>query len=281
MQPSQVQALFTGRDGAYRFARWGRPIVPVVFGVDDATLSIVKGAVEAVVTLARHRMAETDPELGANLMVFFFRDWAELPQVPNLDRLVPELPALCDRLAKAGRARGAGGLSHVGHGRLASRGAGSGGAEQQPAALHVEEEPGAGRLRDLHAARPDDELAVGGEPVRTVGPGLDLHRLAHRRGAGDLEPLAREDPGEAGVEAALYPEAEPVRGDPGGLLKVAPECRDRELVERVDVEGPDRKRFLEGHHDAPGSTTSGPPPPQGMLSAAGVVTSASPFRLHP
>lgn len=102
MQPSDVEALFTGRDGAYRFARWGRPIVPVVFGVDDATLSVVKGAVEAVVTLARHRMAETDPELGANLMVFFFRDWAELPQVPNLDRLVPELAPLCDRLARAG-----------------------------------------------------------------------------------------------------------------------------------------------------------------------------------
>jgi hypothetical protein len=46
-------------------------------------------------------MAETDPELGANLMVFFFRDWAEVPQVPNLDRLIPDLPALCDRLADA------------------------------------------------------------------------------------------------------------------------------------------------------------------------------------
>jgi hypothetical protein len=107
MQADEVRALFTGRDGRFRFARWGRPIVPVVFGVDDATLGVVKGAVEAVVSLARHRMAETDPELGANLMVFFFRNWAELPQVPNLDRLVPELPALCARLdtAKANQYR--------------------------------------------------------------------------------------------------------------------------------------------------------------------------------
>lgn len=102
MTPEQVQALFTRRDGNYLFARWGRPIVPVVFGVDDATLATVKGAVEAVVALAGHKMAETDPELGANLMVFFFRDWAELPQVPNLDRLIPDLGALCDRLAAAG-----------------------------------------------------------------------------------------------------------------------------------------------------------------------------------
>lgn len=102
MTPDQVQQLFTRKDGSYLFARWGRPIVPVVFGVDDATLSVVKGAVEAVVTLAGHKMAETDPELGANLMVFFFRDWAELPAVPNLDRLIPELGPLCDRLAAAG-----------------------------------------------------------------------------------------------------------------------------------------------------------------------------------
>lgn len=102
MTPEQVQALFTRKDGSYLFARWGRPIVPVVFGVDDATLSVVKGAIEAVVTLAGHKMAETDPELGANLMVFFFRDWAELPQVPNLDRLIPDLGSLCDRLAAAG-----------------------------------------------------------------------------------------------------------------------------------------------------------------------------------
>lgn len=102
MTPEQVQRLFTRKDGSYLFARWSRPIVPVVFGVDDATLAVVRGAVEAVVTLAGHRMAETDPELGANLMVFFFRDWAELPQVPNLERLIPDLGPLCDRLAAAG-----------------------------------------------------------------------------------------------------------------------------------------------------------------------------------
>lgn len=99
--PEDVSALFTRADGQYLFARWGRPIVPVVFGVDDATLSVVKGAIEAVVALAGHRMAETDPELGANLMVFFLRDWAELPAVPNLDRLIPDLGPLCARLQRA------------------------------------------------------------------------------------------------------------------------------------------------------------------------------------
>nr|WP_174838833.1 MULTISPECIES: hypothetical protein [unclassified Ruegeria] len=83
------------------FARWGRPIVPVVFGVEDATLSTIKGAFEAVVALAGHSMAETDPELGVNCMVFFFRDWQELLEVPDLDRLIPDLVPLVERLVAA------------------------------------------------------------------------------------------------------------------------------------------------------------------------------------
>lgn len=102
MGPGEIEALFTRSDGQYLFARWGRPLVPVVFGVDDASLSVFKGAFEAVVTLAGHKMAETDPELGANLMVFCFRDWAELLDVRDLGRLVPELPALVAKLEVAG-----------------------------------------------------------------------------------------------------------------------------------------------------------------------------------
>lgn len=102
MEPGEIEALFTRGDGAYLFARWGRPIVPVVFGVDDASLAVFKGAFEAVVTLAGHKMAETDPELGANLMLFAFREWGELLEVRDLDRLVPELPALVARLQAAG-----------------------------------------------------------------------------------------------------------------------------------------------------------------------------------
>lgn len=101
MDHADIARCFTRSDGSYLFARWGRPIVPVVFGVDDATLSIVKGAIEAVVFLAGHRMAETDPELGANLMIFFIRDWDELTETPDLDRLVPELQALVGRLKAA------------------------------------------------------------------------------------------------------------------------------------------------------------------------------------
>ncbi len=94
--------MFTRGDGAYFFARWERPIVPVVFGVADASLPVIKGAVEAVVALAGHRMAETDPELGANLMLVFTRERDELLAVPDLGRLVPELPGLVARLVAAG-----------------------------------------------------------------------------------------------------------------------------------------------------------------------------------
>lgn len=102
MEPSEIEGFFTRGDGAYLFARWGRPIVPVVFGLADESLPLFKGAIEAVVTLARHKMAETDPELGANLMLFCFRDWDELLAVPDLDQLVPELQGLVARLKAAG-----------------------------------------------------------------------------------------------------------------------------------------------------------------------------------
>ena len=101
MQASEIEALFTREDGQFLFARWGRPIAPVVFGVEAQTLEVVKGALEAVCVLSGHKMAETDPELGANFMMFFFREWSELPEVPNLDRLVPDLRPLVERLEAA------------------------------------------------------------------------------------------------------------------------------------------------------------------------------------
>jgi hypothetical protein len=103
MTPDEIERLFTRSDGTYVFARWGRPIVPIVFGVDDKTLETVKGAIEAVVALAGHKMAETDPELGANLMFFFFREWDELLDLPDLGRMIPNLDTLVAKL-KAGDA---------------------------------------------------------------------------------------------------------------------------------------------------------------------------------
>ena len=101
LTPAAVTALFTRADGSYLFARWGRPIAPVVFGVTDASLPAIKGAIAAVADLAGLPMTDTDPELGANLMVFFVRDWDELIETPNLDRLVPDLVPLVARLRTA------------------------------------------------------------------------------------------------------------------------------------------------------------------------------------
>jgi hypothetical protein len=98
LDPSAVTDLFTRADGQFLFARWGRPIAPVIFGVTDETVATLKGAIEALCVLTDHKMAETDPELGANLMVFFLRDWDELTATPNLDRLVPDLGPLVERL---------------------------------------------------------------------------------------------------------------------------------------------------------------------------------------
>lgn len=99
--PAEIEALFTREDGQFLFARWRRAICPVVFGVDDATLGVVKGALEAVVEVAGHETGEMDAELGSNLMMFFFKDWAELPAVSGMARLVPDLEPLVTRLEAA------------------------------------------------------------------------------------------------------------------------------------------------------------------------------------
>lgn len=106
--PESVEAYFTRASGDYVFARWGRPIAPVVFGVEEASLAIIKGSIEAAVVIAGAEVAETDPELGSNLMMFFFSDWKELLDVPNMGDMIPDLETrvatLIDRNAHQYRA---------------------------------------------------------------------------------------------------------------------------------------------------------------------------------
>ena len=93
-----IEAYFTRSDGQYIFARWGRPIAPVVFGVEVETLVTLKTAIQSMVLLANHELAETDPELGSNAMFFFFLSWDELLELKDLDRIIPDLSKLIERL---------------------------------------------------------------------------------------------------------------------------------------------------------------------------------------
>ena len=101
MDLTDVEQLFTRADETFAFARWGRGIAPVVFGVEDETLGVIKGAIDAVCRLAGHEMTDGDAELGSNFMWFFFRDWDELLEVPRLGDMVPDLESLVGRLKGA------------------------------------------------------------------------------------------------------------------------------------------------------------------------------------
>lgn len=102
MTPEAVEACFSKPGDGYHFARWGRAIAPVVFGVQEQTLEVLKGALEAIMVLADHKMTEVDPEIGANLIMFFVLDWQELVQTPNLEKLIPDMTGLVGRLENAG-----------------------------------------------------------------------------------------------------------------------------------------------------------------------------------
>jgi hypothetical protein len=95
-----IEQLFTRNDGNYSFARWGRPIAPIVFGVDDDTLGNLKGAISQAVAVTGGTLAETDPEFGANFMWFFCTEWDEIAAVPDLEKLVPDLQSLVVGLSK-------------------------------------------------------------------------------------------------------------------------------------------------------------------------------------
>nr|WP_110814806.1 hypothetical protein [Pseudoroseicyclus aestuarii] len=97
MTPDRIEALFTS-GGSFRFARWSGPMAPVAFGVDDATVATLRAGLSAVGTLIGRPLADADPELGANLMLFFCQDWDELREVPDLGRLVEGLEEILTRL---------------------------------------------------------------------------------------------------------------------------------------------------------------------------------------
>ena len=94
----KIETLFTHPDGVFRFARWNRPIAPIVFGVDDVTLGHLKSAIVTTVGVTGMNIVETDPELGANFMWFFCQDWDEILAVPDLEGLIPDLKNIIARL---------------------------------------------------------------------------------------------------------------------------------------------------------------------------------------
>jgi hypothetical protein len=94
LSAGRIEEIFTTPEGSYRFSRWGRAIAPVVFGVDDDTLGHLKDAMAMVLEVAQMEFAETDPELGANLMIFFCSEWDELDMVPNLSQMLPDFDIL-------------------------------------------------------------------------------------------------------------------------------------------------------------------------------------------
>lgn len=95
--PDGIARLF-GTENGYRFARWGRPIAPVVFGTDDDSLTHIKAAITQTVDVTGQKTVETDPELGSNFMWFFCSEWDEVAEVPDLDKLIPGLDGVLQKL---------------------------------------------------------------------------------------------------------------------------------------------------------------------------------------
>lgn len=100
--PGRVEALFTRSRGGYRFARWGRPLAPVVFGIGADETRVFVEAIASVAGLGGLDVIDEDPELGANCLVLVCHGWGELREVPGLGRLIPDLMRLLTVLEASG-----------------------------------------------------------------------------------------------------------------------------------------------------------------------------------
>ncbi|MEL6265111.1 MAG: hypothetical protein AAFR52_05605 [Pseudomonadota bacterium] len=98
----RVSWLFTRADGSYRFARWGRPLVPALFGGLRNDERMLQEATASVGALGGLSVAPEDPDLGANFLVFTCKEWSELRRVPGMERLVPDIHKLTTVLEASG-----------------------------------------------------------------------------------------------------------------------------------------------------------------------------------
>ena len=98
-QAERIQRLFGG--DAFKFARWGGPISPVVVGLDDKGAQLFQEAIGAVAEVAGAQIEEIDPEMGANFLVYVMSDRAQAKLAPNLPNFLPDIEALTERLTAA------------------------------------------------------------------------------------------------------------------------------------------------------------------------------------
>ena len=99
MSHDKIVSLFSQEKG-YHFSRWNKPIAPVVFGIDNSSLASVKSAFLEVISITPLPISDFDSDLGANFFVFFCSEWCELREIPNLNRLIPNLAQVLATLDK-------------------------------------------------------------------------------------------------------------------------------------------------------------------------------------
>lgn len=99
---SKIAPLFTRPDGTFQFARWGRAIVPSIFGLNEEGSAVFLRALRSIAVLSNVPISDKDQDLGANFLVFFVREWDDLRKVPDLDKLLPNLEVVVERLEASG-----------------------------------------------------------------------------------------------------------------------------------------------------------------------------------
>lgn len=86
----------------FRFARWGRPLAPVVLGLDEESAEAARAAVVEAAEAAGVGAVDEDPDLEANFLICVCEKWSQLKSISGLDRLIPDLERLLTLLSAVG-----------------------------------------------------------------------------------------------------------------------------------------------------------------------------------
>jgi hypothetical protein len=102
MTPDEIRTYFSTPNQGYFFARWNRPIVPVVFGDHCLEPDLLKAALGRLGELTGQPVDLAAPASSMNYGTLVVRDWRDLTDMPGVPRLMPNLAKLAAQLEAEG-----------------------------------------------------------------------------------------------------------------------------------------------------------------------------------
>lgn len=94
MTPDDIRTYFARAGGQYQFARWNRPIVPVVFGDHCLDPGLLREALVRLSGITGHPVDLEAPPSAMTYGTLVVREWRDLAATPGAGKAMPGLAKL-------------------------------------------------------------------------------------------------------------------------------------------------------------------------------------------